>query len=254
MEYQQLEEGINYAEKIVQSNQNHLKLDKEFIQKHFDLNDKKVLDFGCGMGGMTLWYAHTWNCEVRGVDIDRFHIEVAQRLRMKYNTSNVSFECRNILEQPLTEKYDFIILNDVVEHIPLNLLESILQQLRKSLQPDGLLFISYPPWESPYASHLNHDIKIPWCQFLPKNYLHRLIQKKNRVLVGEKDLMQEYYSLNKLTHKKLTALAQKQQLQAKTRYSHSLLKKWPVLKNINTDYLPWKYLITKEFLLLQPAA
>ncbi|MBP8155710.1 MAG: class I SAM-dependent methyltransferase, partial [Leadbetterella sp.] len=132
-----LNEGCNYAENAFLGENSHLTLDKKLIKENFDFTNKKILDFGCGMGGMTLWYATQWNCTVHGVDVDSNHIEIAEILRTKHKVKNVNFELRNVLEKPLTEKYDYIILNDVAEHIPMDILDKILVQLKASLAPCG---------------------------------------------------------------------------------------------------------------------
>ena len=78
-------EGLNYAEQnFLDENADHLKVDKRLVRKLLDLNGKRIMDFGCGMGGMTLWYAKNWDCEVHGVDIDGHHIEVANQIKEKH--------------------------------------------------------------------------------------------------------------------------------------------------------------------------
>lgn len=248
-EKQQLE-GLKYAENAFRGTSSHLNLDKKLITENFDFNGKKILDFGCGMGGMTLWYAQNWNCEVVGMDIDPNHIEIAKKLQAKYEVKNVSFELRNVLENPIEEKFDFIILNDVAEHIPLEILEQIIMQLKKCLHPTGGIFVSYPPWEGPYASHLNHDIALPWCQFLPDFMLRKMMEKRNRVLVGTKTLMQEYDELNHLNHTKLSKISKKADLKISFRKSHCKLNKTSFFSNINFNKLFFKYLVTKELILL----
>lgn len=254
MENTLLLEGLDYAEdNFLNEEADHLKVDKKLVRELFDLEGKRVMDFGCGMGGMTLWYAQNWNCEVYGVDIDRHHIEVANHLKEKHQLSRVQFICQNVVENPLQGKFDLIFLNDVIEHIPLDILENIFIQLKKVLAEDGLIFVSYPPWKSPYASHLNHVIKIPWCQFLPAPVLDQLIDKHNHPIVGEleSDLKEAYQGLNKMTHRKLNAIIQKAGLQESFRKSHCLLNKIPLFKNIPFRIFPLNYLITKEFSILK---
>lgn len=253
LEKSKIEEGLLYAQNILHGSINHLHLDKDFIHQHLHLNGKKILDFGCGMGGMTLWYAQNFDCEVTGIDIDEHHIAISQLLLEKHPTSNVTFELRNILTNPLTEKYDVIILNDVAEHIPLAILEEILAQLKNCLTEKGVLFVSYPPWESPYASHLNHVIKMPWSQFVPKFILDKWLTKKNIQLVGTKDLKQEFYELNHLNHRKLRQITRKLGLQVSTRYSHCKLNSIPFLKHYNFSISILKYLITKELIVFSKA-
>lgn len=254
MEELLLTEGIQYAEdNFVNEEAAHLKVDKALIPKLMDLDGKRIIDFGCGMGGMTLWYAKKWNCKIYGVDIDRHHIRVANVLKNKHRISNVQFEQRNIVEKPLAGKFDYIFLNDVVEHIREDYLVNIFQQLSKALGPKGRIFISYPPWKSPYASHLNHVIKIPWCQFLPKPVLNSLIEKHNHPIVGdlESNLKEAYHGLNKMTHKKLLGIMNQTDLKMIYRKSHCIINRISVFENVNLRLFPFNFLITKEFALFE---
>ena len=254
MTKEQLDEGLAYAEdNFLNDNAPHLKVDKALIKSKFDLTGKKILDFGCGMGGMSLWYATNWNCEVHGLDIDNHHVNIANKMKEKHGVSNVRFEVRNVLEKPLDEKYDYVFLNDVAEHIPLDILKQIIAQLGNSLKKGGQIFVTYPPWKSPYASHVTHAVGIPWCQYLPDSVLLKLIEKNNMVLVGdeESDLVEAYKGLNHLTHKKLMNVVNGSGLKPVYRKSHCLLNKVGPLKDLNFNFFPLDFLVTKEFLLLQ---
>ncbi len=248
------QEGIAYAESNFKDEQApHLHVDKRLIREKFDLTGKKILDFGCGMGGMSLWYATNWHCTVHGVDIDRHHVTIANDLKSRHGVKNVEFEVRNVLDRPLTTQYDFIVLNDVAEHIPLPILKKIFVELSKSLAKDGGIYVSYPPWQSPYASHVSHVTKVPWCQFLPEGMLLKMIAKNNRPIVGEEegDLLSAYKGLNHLTHGKLMAVLEGSGLKPVFRRSHSLFNRMPGLKNVNLNVFPFSFLVTKEFLLLK---
>lgn len=248
------DEGITYAEQnLMDETANHLKFDKELIRSKFNLDGKKILDFGCGMGGMSLWYGKNFDCQVHGVDIDGHHIRIANDLKGRHDLPNVRFEVRNVLDKPVSDKYDFIVLNDVAEHIQLPILKQIFVELAKSLAPAGKVFVSYPPWKSPYASHVQHVLGIPWCQFLPQGMLMNMIAKNNRPIVGEEesDLLEAYKGLNHLTHKKLMGAVDGSGLKATYRKSHSIVNRLPGLKNVNLRIFPLDYLITKEFLVLE---
>ena len=254
MEKTILEEGLQYAEdNFLNDEASHLKVDKQLIPQLMDLNGKRIIDFGCGMGGMTLWYAKKWDCEIYGVDIDQHHIEVANFLKEKHQLYNVHFEKRNIVENPLEGKFDYIFLNDVVEHIREDYLVNIFQQLEKALTPKGKIFISYPPWKSPYASHLNHVIKIPWCQYLPSRTLNGMIEKHNHPIVGdlESDLKEAYAGLNRMTHEKLMSVMNQTNLKQVYRKSHCIINRFSPLKNVPFRVFPLDYLITKEFIMFE---
>jgi len=249
-------EGVAYSEDNFQNeNADHLKVDKRLIREKFDLTGKKILDFGCGMGGMSLWYATNWDCTVYALDIDKHHIEICQHIKEKYNIENVTFSKRNILEDHLQadEKFDFVFLNDVAEHIDFPILEEIFQRLSDCLTPDGKIFVTYPPWKSPYASHVVHAVKVPWCQFLPDGILQNMIKKNNLTIVGEResDLVEAYAGLNHLTHKKLMKVVNKANLKVVWRKNHCLLNRFSPLAEMNFSFFPLDFLVTKEFLLLE---
>lgn len=244
---QQFHEGLAYAEKNYSSNQSHLWLDKHFLQKHFDLSQKDILDFGCGMGGMTLWLAAETGANVDGVDLDPNHIAIAQELQRRHNVGNVHFSVRNIIEHPVDKQYDYIMLSDVIEHLKPEWIPNILETLiHRNLKKDGVIFFSYPPWEGPYASHLWGIVKIPWIQFLPQRWVRNLLQKRNKQLVGVNDLMTEYLALNHMTHAKLRYFLKTFQLNPVFRHSHTKFCKLPLLKNISLNFFPFKFFVTKE--------
>ncbi len=254
MENTLLLQGMGYAEdNYLNDDASHLIVDKQLIPTLMDLNGKRIIDFGCGMGGMTLWYASKWDCEIYGVDIDSHHINVAKELKRKHGVQNVQFEKRNIVDDPLEGKFDYIFLNDVVEHIREDYLVNIFQQLSKALTPDGGIFVSYPPWKSPYASHLNHVIKIPWVQFLPTSTVDGLIDKNDHPIVGdlESTLRESYEGLNHMTHKKLMGVIEQTTLTEDYRKSHTILNRVTPFKKTNFRVFPLNYLITKEFILLK---
>lgn len=251
------EEGLAYAESNYKDEKApHLHVDKRLIREKFNMDGKRVLDFGCGMGGMSLWYATNFKCKVHGIDIDRHHISIANALKEKHKVQNVNFEVRNILDNPIDDKYDFIVLNDVAEHIQLPILKAIFIALSKNLADNGGIYVSYPPWRSPYASHVQHVVGIPWCQFLPEGILLKMIEKNNRQIVGEEesDLIQAYKGLNQLTHGKLMSALDGSGLKPVYRKSHSFVNKYGALKNANLRIFPLDFLITKEFVLLEKNA
>jgi 2-polyprenyl-3-methyl-5-hydroxy-6-metoxy-1,4-benzoquinol methylase len=244
-----LKEGLEYAENNFLGKNSHLYLDKEILRKNFDLRDKDVLDFGCGMGNTSLWLAREMGARVDGFDLDPNHIMVANELNRKHKIGGVHFELRNIIESPIEKQYDFIMLNDVIEHIKEDWIPGILEILiNRNLKRGGIIFISYPPWEGPHASHLQRAIRIPWVQFLPQKYVYTLIEQNNRKLVGSKDLLTEYKELNHMTHKKLMDYLKPFALKRIFRYSHTKFNSLSLLRDTSLNFFPFNYIITKELI------
>ncbi len=252
MDEAQLKEGIAYAEVNYLSKNGFSKLDKELIKTNFDLKNKDILDFGCGMGHMSLWFANEMSGIVDAVDIDENHITVAKEFIKRYPTSNLTFNLRNIITSPVEKKYDFIFLNDVIEHLRIDWAQNILDVLiENNLKSGGIIFFSYPPWEGPHASHLQPITKIPWIQYFPKSFVIRMIKNRNQQLVGKHDLLTEYLELNHMNHKKLSGLLKKHSLTKIFRKSHSKLNKISFLKNKSFNFFPFKYIVTKELIAFQ---
>lgn len=250
----QLDRSLEYAERnFLDNSARHLQVDKAFLAKHFDLNGKLVLDFGCGMGGMSLWYASNWHCKVHGVDIDGHHVQVAEVLRDRHGLRNVEFEKRDILETPLTDTYDCAMLNDVAEHIPYPILEGILRQIGERLRPGGRIFVSYPPWQGPYASHVTRVTGLPWSQYIPDFILIPWLRRRPFQLTGEHEsnLIEAYRGLNHLTHTSLMRVAEKAGLRLAVRHSHSIAARF--LPQSLARLFPFNFLISKEIVLLEKA-
>lgn len=244
-----LKEGLEYAENNFLGTKCHLYLDKQILTSNFDLRGKDVLDFGCGMGNTSLWIAKEMGARVDGFDLDPNHIAVARELNRKHKVPGVSFETRNIIESPIQKQYDFIMLNDVIEHIKESWIPGILDILiNRNLKKGGIIFFSYPPWEGPHASHLQRAIKIPWIQFFPQKYVYTLIEQNNRKLVGSKDLMTEYKELNHMTHKKLMSYLKPFGLKRILRHSHTKFNSLSLLKSANLSFFPFTYIVTKELI------
>ena len=252
MDAAQLQEGLTYAEVNFQNPNGFSKLDKELIRANFDLKGKDVLDFGCGMGHMSLWFASELGAKVDGVDIDENHIIVANELNKKYRVPNVDFSLQNIITDPIEKQYDFIFLNDVIEHIISEWVENVLDVLiLNNLKPGGIIFFSYPPWEGPHAAHLQPATSIPWIQYFPQSFVLSLIKKRNHRLVGRHNLLEHYLELNHMSHKKLTGYLKKYPLKQVFRKSHTKLNKIPGLHNTNFNFFPFKYIVTKELIAFQ---
>lgn len=255
MDAAQLQEGLTYAETNYQNPNGFSKLDKELIKANFDLKGKEVLDFGCGMGHMSLWFAKEMGAYVDGVDIDENHIVVAEELNKKYKVANVNFSLQNIITDPIEKQYDFIFLNDVIEHIISEWVENVLDVLvMNNLKPGGIIFFSYPPWEGPHAGHLQPATRIPWIHFFPHKFVLKIIEKNNPQLVGRHNLLEHYLELNHMSHKKLSGFLKKYKLQQVFRKSHTKLNKIGVFRNTNFNFFPFKYIVTKELIAFKKLA
>lgn len=186
--------------------------DYERYKDILPLENKVVLDAGCGLGGRTIYYSEKGAESIVGIDIDENHIKYSKEFAAYKNVKNATFMVANFIDIPFeSNKFDIIILNDVVEHIRTDYLEPALLELKRVLKPGGKLFIEFPPWTSPFAAHLYDHISIPWCHYLfSERILIKYVESKNlEDRFGKLSYIEHFKELNKLKKKAFIRLMQK---------------------------------------------
>ncbi|MCA9744022.1 MAG: class I SAM-dependent methyltransferase [Deferribacteres bacterium] len=141
----------------------------------FDFKGKSVLDVGCGTGGIACTMMDR-GARVDGVDI--FDLEKPY-LEDKPFRFIIGDMCDPALLQQLDRVYDFAILRDVIEHIADK--KSMLQNIADALKSGGKLFITFPPYYSPFGGHtqiLQSSLGlIPYTHLLPKSVFQRFVNR-----------------------------------------------------------------------------
>jgi len=110
------------------------------IAKYIDKGN--ILDFGCGFGSLVNYLSkNKKTVSIEGIDSDAYSINIAKYLFPKccfYNTT-----LKN--EKTILQKYDYIILKDVLHHIHQDgLTEEIFFIIRNILNKDGKIIIFDP--------------------------------------------------------------------------------------------------------------
>jgi ubiquinone/menaquinone biosynthesis C-methylase UbiE len=186
--------------------------DYEQIRHLLPLENKVVLDAGCGLGGRTAYYSEQGATSITGIDIDENHISFSKEFMTIRNISNVKLLVANFIDIPLeSNQFDVVIMNDVVEHIRVEFLEKAFLELKRLLKPGGKLFLEFPPWTSPYAAHLYDQIAIPWCHLLfPEKTLLTFIENKNAgERMGRLSSIEHFHELNRLNKKPFIRMMKK---------------------------------------------
>jgi SAM-dependent methyltransferase len=116
---------------------------------------KRVLVVGCGSGEVVHRIATVISpgAEVMGIDISTAYIEIAREL---YRHPRTRYEQRDVIEEGILENWDFIVLPDVYEHIPVEARKSLHEKLGLALGPHGRLIITCP---SPFHQQDLYDRK-----------------------------------------------------------------------------------------------
>jgi len=130
-------------------------------------NKKKILDIGCGGGGLGKLLRQKFgnNVYLVGIDISEAALQMASKYydkTMQMNIDEDSFD-----NDILNDKFNYIVCLEVLEHIIMP--ENVLNKLKKLLASDGMFIISFPNfafyryrWEVlkgnfPDGQHLFHD-------------------------------------------------------------------------------------------------
>jgi SAM-dependent methyltransferase len=155
-----------------------------FINTAMNLEpEMRVLDIGCGEGGVLKPFLDK-GLKTVGVELNPERIDKAKNfLADHFAAGNISFVSKDIytpdIEQEWNgEKFDLIILKDVIEHIFDQ--QKLIAHLQNFLKNNGVIFFGFPPWQMPYGGHqqlLQHKFlsKIPYYHLLPMNIYKRIL-------------------------------------------------------------------------------
>lgn len=120
---------------------NHLGI----FQRHLQAG-QRVLDLGCGAGGFSL-YAAGRGATVLGVDVSERAIATNRQAATALGLSALSFACQDVAEFHTDERFDVVMLIEVLEHLPDD--RRMLRKVHELLEPGGLLLMSVPSSNAP---------------------------------------------------------------------------------------------------------
>jgi len=113
--------------------------------------DARILDVGCGAGLVLEWMrARGWR-DARGVDVDPGQVSFARGLGLSVERADDVAAWIRALE-PL----DFVLLKDVLEHVPDDGVDALLRAIASRLGPSGTLLVVVPNANSSFAARMRH--------------------------------------------------------------------------------------------------
>jgi len=115
------------------------------------IKNKNILDIACGSGYGSNYLASQGAVKVTGADID--HETVAQ-VKQKYQRDNLNFRQASALDLPFKDdEFEAVVSLETIEHFTAEDQTKFLQELKRVLEPGGLLIMSTP--NSEFSSHGN---------------------------------------------------------------------------------------------------
>lgn len=166
------------------------------VRRISGLAGKRVLDFGCGWGGETVWLARQAQ-EAVGCDIAQASLEDAASFARESQCDNVRFVHVRDSCLPLeSETFDAVFSTNVFEHVmdP----EAALREIARVLKPGGSFVSTFGPlFYSPLGYHL------PWATQVPYAHLFfglgTVMEVRNRRRAPISPLSWEETGLNRIT-------------------------------------------------------
>ena len=156
------------------------------VEKQIDLlSDKEILDFGGGTGLLTLPLAKQAEF-VTLVDISEKMLEQARLKAEQQDIKNIQFLEQDLLETPLEQKFDLIVVCRVLHHMPD--LDAALSLFHQHLKEDGKLLIA--DFTKTEPKHHGFDIAELEKQLIE----HGFSSVHSQILYSAEDLFQGNYS------------------------------------------------------------
>jgi ubiquinone/menaquinone biosynthesis C-methylase UbiE len=133
----------------------------------------RVLDAGCGSGGIAVSFAE--ECELAvGLDIKNKFADAGRKLASERGIRNAAFVQGDGTALPFASgSFDLLLSHSVLEHV--ESAERYLGECHRVLREGGILFLQTPPYLSFAGSHLSRlRVPIPIHLLLPRSWAFRL--------------------------------------------------------------------------------
>ena len=100
----------------------------------------RVLDIGCGWGGLARWMAERHGCRVTGVNIARGQLDCARRRNGDPRVDFVAMDYRD-LPAAMPAAFDKVVSVGMAEHVGRRNYRTYFRAVRSVLRPDGLFLL-----------------------------------------------------------------------------------------------------------------
>jgi len=204
-----------------------------------DLKGAKILDVGCGFGALSSVLSDRGAC-VTATEIDQKRLEQA---KMLVNNDVRFVKVKNEILPFKDETFDVVVLFDVIEHVSNP--EAIIEEVYKTLKPNGLLYVEFTPYYSIVGHHLYDYTKWP-IHMLPRGLIKKIVFRKQiKGFQTPNDYWETFKSLNKIRISDFQRMTS-----CFIKIEERFIVKYPDLFEMNIpllEHFPFKDLITMSF-------
>jgi 2-polyprenyl-3-methyl-5-hydroxy-6-metoxy-1,4-benzoquinol methylase len=118
-----------------------------------------VLDIGCAHGQYSIRIAKQYpKVAVKGIDVNQKELRIANLIKQKFGVRNLSFEEKDIYHDSTQQKYDLILLLQVIEHLDNDALA--LKKIRDMMNTSGHLVLTTANSKSGLITWIKKYIKL----------------------------------------------------------------------------------------------
>jgi len=159
-----------------------------------DRSFKKVLDFGCGVGRLTLALAARAD-EIVGVDISPLHLKAATERAQEVGIANAVFEpIDRVNDLDRYAGFDLVVSLIVLQHNPPPVMAALFGKLLAALAPGGIAVIQLPTYIEGYsfsvADYLSRQQPAMEMNMLPQRAVFEIAERAGcRMLEVREDRM-----------------------------------------------------------------
>lgn len=143
--------------------------------QYYAQSGMRILDYGCG-SGLSLLEAKALGAEAYGVEADPNVARVAQHYRLNIHIGKLTDETFP------TVKFDLVVLNQVIEHVPDPV--RLLKMLKARLSEKGRIIMSFPNAGSIYRKLFGRR----WINWHIPYHLHHFNRKSFMTFAAQLDL------------------------------------------------------------------
>lgn len=173
-----------------------IRINKQILQYELKRTSGKMLDFGCGTGTHSLYFANNLEWVTYGCDTNPSAIKQAKQTVGQFADNYFVTDAVPDLGSVFSEKFDFIFANQVLYYLEQDDLEKMIVQFENLLNPGGIFFASMMD-ETNYYYSLSESVE---HSFLRKVTLTGRLNEQTHINFKNRDKMLSDFSAFKKLH------------------------------------------------------
>ncbi len=144
----------------------------------------KIVDLGCSEGIALDWLQGLGYVNIVGIDSDEVALKEAKKKLRQLNDNNLlCIDALKYLQECEDSSVDFIMMMNVIEHIPKSVIVDIMAEVKRVLKANGAFLAQTGNWENP----LNIGL-------FTRDFTHEVLYTKNSL----KQMMMYNFSLEQI--------------------------------------------------------